>query len=68
MCVCVTCEAAGLGQQECAPGHEEEQSRLQQLEISQLSELCYVRSTVKEFNKTLRHGEMNSYQTFIYYS
>lgn len=51
VCVCVTCEATGLSQQECAPRHEEEQSRLQQLEIPQLSELSHVQ-TVKDFDQT----------------
>ena len=35
----MTCEATGLRQQEGAPGHEEEEGRLQQLEIPQLGEL-----------------------------
>lgn len=51
--VCVTCETTSLSQQECAPGHEEEKRRLQQLEISQLGELCHVQS-VKEFNTTIQ--------------
>lgn len=46
----VTCEATGLCKQECAPRHEKEQSRLQQLEIPQLSELGHVEMTVKEPN------------------
>lgn len=37
-----TCEPAGLGQQEGAPGHEEEESRLQQGKVPQLSELGHV--------------------------
>lgn len=35
----LTCEAAGLSQQEGAPGHEEEESRLQQWKAVQLGEL-----------------------------
>lgn len=35
----LTCEAAGLGQQKRAPGHEEEEGRLQQGKIVQLGEL-----------------------------
>lgn len=34
-----TCEPAGLGQQEGAPRHEEEEGRLQQWETVQLGEL-----------------------------
>lgn len=35
----LTCEPAGLGQQEGAPGHEEEERRFQQREAVQLCEL-----------------------------
>ena len=42
MSVCVTSEAAGLGQQEGAPRHEEEEGRLQKGEVSQLGELGHV--------------------------
>lgn len=48
LCMRATCEATGLCKQECAPRHEKEQSRLQQLEIPQLSELGHVETTVKE--------------------
>lgn len=36
--ICLTCEAAGLGQQEGAPWHEEEQGGLQQRKAVQLGE------------------------------
>jgi len=41
-CACITCEATSLCQKEGAPGHEEEQSRLQQLKVLQLGELGHV--------------------------
>lgn len=41
----LTCEAAGLCQQERAPGHEEEEGRLQQREAVQLGELGDVESS-----------------------
>lgn len=40
-----TCEPAGLGQQEGAPGHEEKQSRLKQGEVPELGELGHVMAT-----------------------
>lgn len=47
-----TCEAAGLGQQEGAPGHEEEQGRLQQREISQFGEFGQVSRGKLRFKPT----------------
>lgn len=44
---CHTCEAAGLGQQKGAPGHEEEESRLQEWEAVQLGELGDVEVELK---------------------
>lgn len=38
-----TCETPGFSQKEGAPGHQEEQTCLQQLELTQLGELCHVR-------------------------
>lgn len=43
----LTCEPAGLRQQEGAPGHEEEEGRLQQREAVQLGELGDVRGELK---------------------
>lgn len=41
----LTCESAGLSQQEGAPGHEEEEGGLQQREVMQLSEFGDVESS-----------------------
>lgn len=46
----LTCEPAGLRQQEGAPGHEEEEGRLQQREAVQLGELGDVRVELKNAN------------------
>lgn len=43
----LTCEPAGFGQQEGAPGHEEEEGSLQQREAVQLGELSDVRIELK---------------------
>lgn len=43
----LTCEAAGFSQQEGAPGHEEEERRLQQREAVQLGELGDVSAELK---------------------
>lgn len=43
----LTCESAGLGQQEGAPGHEEEERRLQQREAVQFGELGDVATELK---------------------
>lgn len=49
-----TCEPAGLRQQESAPGHEEEESRLQQGEVPQLRELGHVNKIESQGAKTKR--------------
>lgn len=55
----LTCEAAGLGEEEGAPGHEEEEGRLQQWEAVKLGELGDVRFRSKSVNTGLRHQLAN---------
>ena len=55
-----TCEAAGLGQQERAPGHEEKKSRLQQGEVSQFSELGHVIKTESQGRNENWHIQDNN--------
>lgn len=55
----LTCEAAGLGEEEGAPGHKEEEGRLQQREAVQLGELGDVRFRSKSVNTGLRHQLAN---------
>ena len=54
MSVCVTGEAAGLSQQEGAPGHEEEEGRLQKGEVSQLGELGHVTRRLRAHSTEVR--------------
>lgn len=65
-----TSEAAGLSQQEGAPGHKEKQSRLQQWEVPQLGELGHVITTelVKGQNKSARNVTQICTNTMIIHS